>query len=123
MAQTENARREPGASQCLAACEAQNTPTDRAAQHAGRAIAAGLVCLPDARDLAGILRRRLDRPKRIWLAASSLMSLPPDAAETLAIATLTDLEAWRLTPHEREVTRQRAAWRAHCSDPMRRARR
>ena len=62
-------------------------------QAAGRAIEAGLVCLPDACDLAVILRRRLDLPERIWLAASSLLSLPPDEAEELSEAALHDLRA------------------------------
>ena len=62
---------------------------------AARAIEAGLVCLPDACDMAFILRRRLDLPERIWLAISSLLSLPPDLAEELAAATLHDLRAAR----------------------------
>ncbi len=62
-------------------------------QAAARAIEAGLVCLPDACDLAVILRRRLDLPERIWLAASSLLALPPDTAEELAEAVLHDLRA------------------------------
>ncbi len=62
-------------------------------QAAARAIEAGLVCLPDACDLAVILRRRLGLPERIWLGASSLMALPPDTAEELAEAALRDLRA------------------------------
>jgi len=62
-------------------------------QAACRAIEAGLVCLPDACDMAAILRRRLDLRERIWLAASVVLSLPPDTAEELAEAALCDLRA------------------------------
>ena len=62
-------------------------------QASARAIKAGLICLPDACDTSFILRRRLDLPERIWLAASSLLSLPPDEAEELAEAVMHDLRA------------------------------
>lgn len=92
-------------------------------QAACRAIAAGLVYLPDACDMAAILRRRLDLQERIWLATGSILSLPEAAAEDMSRATIADIEAHRRTPHEREVERQRAAWRRHCADPKQRARR
>jgi len=69
------------------------TRTAKDPQAAGRAISAGLVCLADACDMAFILRRRLDLPERIWLAASAMMSLPPDDVEVLAEAVLHDLRA------------------------------
>ncbi len=62
-------------------------------QAAARAIGAGLICLPDACDMAFILHRRLDLPERIWLAASALLSMPPDEAEELCEAALHDLRA------------------------------
>ncbi len=62
-------------------------------QAAARAIGAGLICLPDACDMAFILSSRLDLPKRIWLGTSALLSLPPDTAEELAEAVLHDLGA------------------------------
>ena len=62
-------------------------------QAAARTIEAGLICLPDACGMAAILRRRLDLPERIWLATSSLLSLPPDDAEELAECVLCDLRA------------------------------
>ena len=92
-------------------------------QAACRAIEAGLVYLPDACEMAGILRRRLDLPERIWLGASALMALPPDTAEELAEATLTDVYAARHSPVEVEAKRQRQRWIKHCADPTRRARR
>ena len=74
-----------------------DTPDDTRPTHdtqaATRAIGAGLVCLPDACDTAFILRRRLDLLERIWLAISSLLSLPPDTAEELCEAALHDLRA------------------------------
>jgi len=60
-------------------------------QAAVRAIEAGLVCLPDACDTAFILRRRLDLPERVWLAASAILALPAETAEGLAEAALCDL--------------------------------
>ncbi len=92
-------------------------------QAAARAIGAGLVDLPHPTDMATILRRRLDLPSRIWLGASAMMSMPETTAEDVSRATIADIEASRLTPHEREVERQRARWRRHCADPKRRVRR
>jgi hypothetical protein len=43
-------------------------------QRAARAIEARLICLPDARGLASILRP-LDLSQRIWLTAGGLWSL------------------------------------------------
>ena len=78
-------------------------------QAAARAIGAGLICLPDACDMAFILSRRLDLSERIWLAISSLLSLPPDTAEELTEAVLHDLSAgpptvwfWSLPDEARE---------------------
>ncbi|MGR3717819.1 MAG: hypothetical protein ACU0B1_13860 [Thermohalobaculum sp.] len=62
-------------------------------QAATRAIEAGLVYLPHPTDLTFILHQRLDLPERIWLAISSLLSLPPDDAEELAECVLCDLRA------------------------------
>ena len=61
------------------------------------AIGAGLICQPDVCDTSVILRR-LDLPARIWLAASALLSLPPDEAEELAEAALHDLRAGEPIP-------------------------
>jgi hypothetical protein len=84
-------------------------------QAACRAITAGLVCLPHPVDLGFILSRRLYLPSRVWLVTGSILSLPEDAAEDVCRATLAEIEAWRLTPHEREVERQRDVWRNHCA--------
>ena len=84
-----------GVSECHA-CRL-DTPDDTRESHdpqaAVRAIGAGLVYLPHPTDLAFILHQRLDLPERIWLAISSLLSLPPDEAEEVAEATLHDLRA------------------------------
>jgi hypothetical protein len=61
-------------------------------QAACRAIEAGLVALPDACNLAAILRP-LDHAQRLWLTAGCMWSLPPDTAEELAEAALSDLRA------------------------------
>ena len=82
-----------GVSECHA-CRL-DTPDDTRESHdpqaAVRAIGAGLVYLPHPTDLAFILHQRLDLPERIWLAISSLLSLPPDEAEELCEAALHDL--------------------------------
>ncbi len=84
-----------GVSECHA-CRL-DTPDDTRESHdpqaAVRAIGAGLVYLPHPTDLAFILHQRLDLPERIWLAISSLLSLPPDDAEELAECVLCDLRA------------------------------
>jgi hypothetical protein len=61
-------------------------------QAACRAIEAGLVYLPDACNLAAILRP-LDHAQRLWLGASSMLALPADTAEQLSEAVLHDLRA------------------------------
>jgi len=84
-------------------------------QAAARAIAAGLICLPHPTDLAFILRRRLDLPERIWLAASALMALPPDTAEELAEATLHDLRAGPPIPPFLSIRDEAQSWATFAS--------
>ena len=88
-------QQEPGRGKrhATAACTPDDTRSPLDPQAAARAIGAGLICLPDACDMAFILRRRLDLPERIWLAASALLSMPPDEAEELCEAALHDLRA------------------------------
>jgi hypothetical protein len=79
-------------------------------QRAARAIKAGLTYLPDARDMASILRHRLDLPERIWLTASGMWSLPPDIAEQFVEATRLDIFTCRNGPVAAEAERQRRRW-------------
>jgi hypothetical protein len=65
--------------------EDQHSQIDRHRQ-AARAIGNGLLVLPGPCDLAVILRHRLTRRRRTWLAVSATMSLPEDLAERLAWA-------------------------------------
>jgi len=89
----QNARRSgAGAAQAQKPGRHHTAPTTNT-QAAVRAIGAGLVYLPHPTDLAFILHQRLDLPERIWLAISSLLSLPPDDAEELAECVLCDLRA------------------------------
>ena len=96
-----------------------DTPDDTRKTHgpqaAARAIEAGLVCLPDACDMAFILRRRLDLPERIWLAASSLLSLPPGDAEQLSEAVLHDLRAGSPIPPFTTLRQEARDWAAFAS--------
>ena len=84
-------------------------------QAAARAIGAGLICLPDACDMAFILRRRLGLPERIWLAISSLLALPPDDAEELAEAALHDLRAGPPIPPFMSIRDAAMSWATFAS--------
>jgi hypothetical protein len=92
---------------------AESIAPDRHLQVAARALAAGLIALPDACETAAILRRRLDLRERIWLAASGVLALPADRAEALACAVLAEIAHHRLAPQAREAGRQTAIWRAY----------
>ena len=89
---------------------AHHTAPAQNSQAAVRAIEAGLICLPDACDTSVILRRRLDLTERIWLAASALLSLPPDEAEELAEAVLHDLRAGEPIPPFTNLRDESQSW-------------
>ncbi len=94
MAQIANARADDAdAAKAGELFTANFTPPAHNPQAAVIGIEAGLVYLPHPTDTSLILRCRLDLPERIWLAISSLLSLPPDTAEELAEAALCDLRA------------------------------
>ena len=84
-------------------------------QAACRAIEAGLTCLPDACDMAFILRRRLDLPERIWLGASSMMTLTADTAEQLSEAVLHDLRAGEPVAPFTSIRDAAASWTTYAS--------
>ncbi len=94
MAQIANARADDAdAAKAGELFTANFTPPAHNPQAAVIGIEAGLVYLPHPTDTSLILRCRLDLPERIWLAISSLLSLPPDTAEEVAEAVLHDLRA------------------------------
>jgi hypothetical protein len=84
-------------------------------QRAGRAIAAGLTCLPRPVDMGFILRCRLDLRQRIWLAASSMMALPADTAEQLSEAVLHDLRTGPPVPPFMSIREASMSWAAFAS--------
>ena len=84
-------------------------------QAAARAIEAGLIYLPDACDMAAILRRRLDLPECIWLAASAKIALPPNEAEELSEAVLHDLRAGPPIPPFMSIRDAAASWATFAS--------
>jgi hypothetical protein len=86
-------------------------------QAACRAIEAGLVYLPDACDMAFILRRRLDLRQRTWLAASAMLALPADTAEQLSEAVLHDLRAGPPVPPFMSIREAAMSWAAFASRP------
>ena len=90
-------------------------------ERTGDAIAAGLVFLPDVTDMAEILRHRLDTGRRIWLAVSSIASLPPDDAEELAEAVLHDLRAGPPVPPFLDVREDARDWATFASPGERKA--
>ena len=111
----QNARRSgAGAAQAQKPGRHHTAPTTNT-QAAVRAIGAGLVYLPHPTDLTFILHQRLDLPERIWLAISSLLSMPPDDAEELAEAALHDLRVGEPVPPFDELRTEARDWAAFAS--------
>ncbi|MCH8167157.1 MAG: hypothetical protein IIC03_04420 [Proteobacteria bacterium] len=111
----QNARRAMAGAAELEKPGAHHTALTHNPQAAARAIGAGLIGLPDACDTAFILRRRLDLPERIWLAASALLSLPPGEAEELSEAALHDLRTGPPIPPFTSLRAEARDWAAFAS--------
>jgi len=115
MAETKDARRGAGADLRFGQPGQHSTAPKCEIQAAARAIGAGLLILPDAMDMSRILRRSLDRPQGLWLAASAIMALPADIAEELAEATLHDLRAGPPTPPFDGLRNEARGWASFAS--------
>ena len=100
-----------------------DTPTTHDPQAAVRAIEAGLVGLPDDRELSVILRDKLTVGQCLYGAAAFTWALEPAVADQLAQAIHLEVVATRHGPVAAEAERMRRQWTNYCAEPKRRMRR